>query len=273
MEIRFKCPCGRILAGAESCGGSMGKCPACNRRLKVPTPTWRVATAAPAAGKAPPSKPVERASQPRAGRIELPSEPEASGASPPLREAPRTEPVTTEDPVRSMPRAEPATTESPIRSAPRTAPVTTEDLVRSALQDAQPREGESKGRVVVADSMPADLEALRRMLADKGYEVYAAKDGEEAVALIREHRPSLAILDLKTDKLSGFQVVQTITEQYNPMNKDVWQIPFFMTCSKVTGRDRQYAISLGVKQYFVKPLTPAMVCPKIEKQMGFMSGI
>ena len=227
----------------------MGKCPSCNRRLKVPVPTWRVATSrlAPAKAATPhpvaaPAPVVEPAPRPQSRRIELPSAPEA--APPTAAREPR-----------------------------RAAPVSTEDLVRSALQESQAQAGDSKGRIVVADSVPADLETLKQMLEDKGFEVYAARDGEEAVALIREHKPALAILDLKTDKLSGFQVVQTITEQYNPLNRDVWQIPFFMTCSKVTGRDRQYAISLGVRQYFVKPLTPAMVCPKIEKHMGFMSGI
>ncbi|HRU05834.1 MAG TPA: response regulator [Candidatus Brocadiia bacterium] len=219
--------------------------------MKIPVPTWRVATSRLDPGKAPVSVPpaqpapapvAESGPRPKAKYIELPGGPEGAPPAAP-------------------------------REAPRAAPISTEELVRSALQESQARGGNSKGRIVVADSVPGDLETLRRMLEDKGYEVFAAKDGEEAVAMIREHKPALAIVDLKTDKLSGFQVVQTITEQYNPLNKDVWQIPFFMTCPKVTGRDRQYAISLGVRQYFVKPLTPAMVCPKIEKHMGLMSGI
>lgn len=134
---------------------------------------------------------------------------------------------------------------------------------------AEPEDtGDHKGRIVLAESRSADRDSAERMLADHGYRVFVAEDGEKAVDLIRRHKPDLAIVDLKTDKLSGFQVIKAITDQFHPQNREVWQTPFLMTTSKVTGRDRQYAISLGVMHYYAKPLVPAKVCARIERMMG-----
>jgi len=141
-------------------------------------------------------------------------------------------------------------------------------------EETPPKGEETRATVVLADSTDRDREVAKRIFEDHGYRVYAATDGEQAIALIRQHKPDVAVVDLKTQKLSGFQVIRTITDQFNAENRDVWQTPFIMTCTKVTGRDRQYAISLGVDHYYAKPLAPATICARIEKILGHVpSGI
>lgn len=146
----------------------------------------------------------------------------------------------------------------------------TEPPSRPPIVQAEPpqREDAGKGVIVVADSTDSDLAMETKCLQNHGYTVYSATDGEEAVKLIREKKPALALLDLKLDRVSGFQVIKQVTDQFNPLNKDVWQIPFIMTCGKLTGRDRQYAISLGVKYYYSKPVTPAKLFQSVEKELG-----
>ena len=129
-------------------------------------------------------------------------------------------------------------------------------------------DGDYKGRIVVAESNESHRESARKMFVDRGYKVFVAHDGELALEKIRKYKPDVAIVDLKTEKLSGFQVVKTITDQFNPLNKEVWQTPILMTTAKITGRDKQYAISLGVTHYYVKPLVPAKICARIEKILG-----
>ena len=123
-------------------------------------------------------------------------------------------------------------------------------------------------RIVVADSDPGAVETLRGALSEHGYDVRVAADGEAAVRIIREHRPDLAIVDLKTDKLGGFQVIRTVSDRLNPLNRDVWDTLFFMTCPKATGRDKQYAISLGVRYYMVKPIALTQLVGRIETLLG-----
>ena len=122
-------------------------------------------------------------------------------------------------------------------------------------------------RVVIADSVAADLARLSEMLRDHGYEVLETNDGEKAVALIREANPDAAVLDVQLDNLGGFQVVRQIHDPAHVQNKYVWTVPVLMTAAKVRGRDKQYAMSLGVDGYFPKPLTPAQLCHRLEREI------
>ena len=130
----------------------------------------------------------------------------------------------------------------------------------------------SKARIVIADSMEEDLQNLETLLRQHGYEVITANDGPEAVELIRSERPDAIILDVKLDILSGFQVVEHIRNPTNPKNDAVWTTPVLMTTERSRGRDKQYAMSLGVKGFFGKPIAPAQLCFRLEKEISRQPG-
>jgi len=129
------------------------------------------------------------------------------------------------------------------------------------------REG-VKGRVVVADSNPSDLKVTTRILRDHGYEVLEAEDGARAVEMIRKELPDAAVLDVRLDLLGGFKVIEQIRNPADVRNKQVWDMPVLMTTVKLRGRDKQYAMSLGVKGFFSKPVTPATLCSRLEKELS-----
>lgn len=132
---------------------------------------------------------------------------------------------------------------------------------------------EEKIPVVVADSAEGDRKQLVTMLTQHGYRVFEAGDGPQAVDLIREKKPHCAVLDVKLDILSGFQVMEQLRSPSNPKNDVAWKIPVIMTTAKMRGRDKQYSMSLGAKAYLVKPLMPAQICPKVEKEVArYVSG-
>lgn len=259
MEIRFKCPCGIFLGAPEDTAGRQGRCPTCSKVIRIPSMGGGSASNArrrPPAWQ-PPREPRESvapqpSARPPAGQ---PAAPEKRATAPPSQRPPAAQPPPSPQKAKPKPTAEEVAA----------AEIPFQELLRQA--QALGAEAE-KGSVVVADSDPSALNAIRKMLEDHGYEVFAASDGTEALAMIREKAPSLAVLDLKLDRMSGFQVISVVTDQFDPPNKHVWQTPFIMTCNKATGRDRQYAISLGVKYYFEKPLKPNVLCASIEKALG-----
>ena len=122
-----------------------------------------------------------------------------------------------------------------------------------------------KARIVVADGFPPDLTVTARMLREHGYFVYDTGDGVRAVELIRGERPDTAVLDIRLDGIGGFQVLQQLRNPQNPLNKDVFTLPVIMTTSKLRGRDKQYAMSLGVANLLEKPVTPGVFCERIDK--------
>ena len=70
-------------------------------------------------------------------------------------------------------------------------------------------------RVVLADDHAVVRKGIREFLEEEGsIEVVAeASDGEEAKALIRQHKPDVAVLDIRMPKLTGIEVTRWIREQ------------------------------------------------------------
>ena len=123
----------------------------------------------------------------------------------------------------------------------------------------------AKARVLIADSNAQDRRMIARILQDHNYIVLEVEDGTKALDLIRAERPDAALLNVKLDIVSGFQVVQQLRNMSNALNKDVWDTPVLMTTEQAHGRDKQYSMSIGARGYFVKPLQAAQICSKLER--------
>ena len=66
---------------------------------------------------------------------------------------------------------------------------------------------ESKGKkILIADDEPDILEILHYNLKQEGYEVYTAKDGDDALAKAKQLNPDLIILDIMMPKKTGVEV-------------------------------------------------------------------
>jgi CheY-like chemotaxis protein len=125
--------------------------------------------------------------------------------------------------------------------------------------------GHATQTVLVADSIAADRENTSKVLRDHGYEVIQAGDGAAALDMIRHFRPLVAVINLHLNELSGFQVIQQLRNLSNPFNKDVFDTPVVMTTEKQQGRDKQYAIHLGIDGFFQKPVEREKFCARVEK--------
>jgi DNA-binding NarL/FixJ family response regulator len=70
---------------------------------------------------------------------------------------------------------------------------------------------------VIADDHPPVREFLSRFLGSSGITVTAAtRDGEEALRKIQATRPTVAVLDARMPRLSGLDVVRTLTAAASP---------------------------------------------------------
>ena len=65
--------------------------------------------------------------------------------------------------------------------------------------------------LLIADDHPLILRGLLDFLTEKQYHIqHTAKNGKEALALIKAHQPDIAVLDVKMPYLSGIEVAQNI---------------------------------------------------------------
>ena len=65
--------------------------------------------------------------------------------------------------------------------------------------------------VLVADDEKDLIESFTLLLEDLGYEVSAASDGETALALLREKKPDVLILDINMPRVSGEDVLRELS--------------------------------------------------------------
>jgi two-component system, response regulator PdtaR len=114
--------------------------------------------------------------------------------------------------------------------------------------------------VLVAEDETIIRMDLREMLEEEGYEVVEAADGEQAVRLAREVRPSLAILDIKMPVKDGLVAAQEISEEgIAPV--------LILTAYSQRELVEQAAVA-GAMGYLVKPFQKHDLLPAIEIAKG-----
>ena len=65
-------------------------------------------------------------------------------------------------------------------------------------------------KVLIADDEKDILEIINYNLSNEGYEVYTAKDGNEALDVARKIHPDLVILDIMMPYKTGMEVCQIL---------------------------------------------------------------
>src|SRR6202167_5276551 len=101
-------------------------------------------------------------------------------------------------------------------------------------------------------------------MQEEGYEVVGETGrGDEAVELVRQHRPDLAILDIKMPGLDGLSAAREI-------NKDRMSAVLILTA--FSQRDLiEQARNAGALAYLVKPFQKSELLPAIEMAIGRFS--
>lgn len=114
-------------------------------------------------------------------------------------------------------------------------------------------------RILIADD---DVDALRLvglMLERKGYEIFAAASGHQALQKAIEKQPSLVILDVMMPDLDGYAVATHLRE--HPATE---HIPILMFTAKTAVTDKIAGFQAGVDDYLTKPIHPSELTSRVE---------
>lgn len=71
----------------------------------------------------------------------------------------------------------------------------------------------SNGRILVVDDEPAIRALLKKIIERRGYVVDDARDGAEAIELLREYRYDLLLIDLMMPNVNGFELVDYLARE------------------------------------------------------------
>ena len=113
-----------------------------------------------------------------------------------------------------------------------------------------------KGKILVVDDDRLVLATLTHGLANAGYEIIDADNGDDAILLARQHRPDLALLDIRMEGMSGFDVAAYLRESL--------QTPFMFLSAFSDDATVAQVKALGAVAYLVKPLDIAQIVPTVE---------
>ena len=116
-----------------------------------------------------------------------------------------------------------------------------------------------KGKILVLDDEKHIVMYLETLLKDNGYETIAAYDGEKALALVREEKPALIILDLMMPKKTGTDFYRRLSR-----DKDVADTPVIVV-SALPGRELAVRNPAAV---FGKPIVPEEFLAAVAKVLS-----
>jgi two-component system, OmpR family, alkaline phosphatase synthesis response regulator PhoP len=117
---------------------------------------------------------------------------------------------------------------------------------------------DQKGKILIADDEPDIVEIISYNLKLEGYEIFTARDGDDALQKAKAHKPDLIILDVMMPYKNGMEVCKILRSQ--PQFNQTLII--FLTAlsdefSHVKG------LEFGADDYLSKPVSPKVLVTKV----------
>ena len=111
---------------------------------------------------------------------------------------------------------------------------------------------------LVVDDESRMRKLIKDFLAQKGYSILEAADGEEALQVFEENQNkiSLILLDVMMPKLDGWSVLRQI--------RQISQVPIIMLTARGEEQDELFGFELGVDEYISKPFSPKILVARVE---------
>ena len=114
------------------------------------------------------------------------------------------------------------------------------------------RQAFSGTRVLLAEDEPVSRDVACGLLQEGGLQVDAAEDGQQALALARQNRYALILMDMQMPNLNGMEATRAILA--DSLNR---QTPILALTANAYDEDRQACFAAGMCAHIAKPVDPA----------------
>ena len=115
-------------------------------------------------------------------------------------------------------------------------------------------------KVLIVEDNDLNMKLFNDLLVAHGYGTLQTKDGVEALALAREHRPDLILMDIQLPEVSGLQVTQWIKG-----DADLRMIPIIAVTAFAMKGDEEKIREGGCEAYIAKPISVANFLETVER--------
>ncbi len=114
----------------------------------------------------------------------------------------------------------------------------------------------AKQRILVVDDDENTCELIRLQLEVAGYEALCAQNGREGLALAKDQKPSLVLLDITMPEIDGLEVLREVRRFSN--------VPVIMVTGRADEFDRVLGLEMGADDYITKPFSTRELVARVK---------
>jgi len=109
--------------------------------------------------------------------------------------------------------------------------------------------------ILVVDDEPKIVQLARDYLEKSGFKVLTSGDGQQALAITRQERPDLIVLDLMLPGMDGLDICRAIRRESD--------VPIIMLTARAEETDQLIGLELGADDYITKPFSPRALVARV----------
>ena len=115
-------------------------------------------------------------------------------------------------------------------------------------------------RILIVDDSPTETYKFREILERHGHQVLEAVNGADGVAVARQEKPDIVLMDVVMPGLNGFQATRQLTK-----GPDTAHIPVVIVTTKDQETDRVWGKRQGARDYLTKPVDESVLLDVIDR--------
>jgi putative two-component system response regulator len=121
-----------------------------------------------------------------------------------------------------------------------------------------------QAKILIVDDEPLNLKVLKQVLQDN-YRLSFAKNGMDALELVKKEKPSLILLDVMMPGMTGFEVCRQLKS-----DPETNTIPVIFVTALAEEADESEGFAAGGVDYINKPISPALVRARVKTHLSLV---
>ena len=118
-------------------------------------------------------------------------------------------------------------------------------------------------KVLIVEDNELNMKLFHDLLDSQGYETLQTREGLQALALARQHKPDLILMDIQLPEISGLEVTKWLKD-----DEELSHIPVVAVTAFAMKGDEERIRSGGCEAYISKPISVMHFLDVVRKHLG-----
>ncbi|MDO9039293.1 MAG: response regulator [Lutibacter sp.] len=118
-------------------------------------------------------------------------------------------------------------------------------------------------KILIVDDEPNIVMSLEYLFKKENFQVYIARDGEEAIEIVENNVPDIILLDIMMPNVDGYQVLN-----YLKSSETLNKIRVIFLSAKNKASDIELGLQLGADKYISKPFAVKILVKEVKELLN-----